>query len=362
MHFCYEMNSKRFLYLFMNLQRYDNLILKLFQQRNTKINRRKVAKVIDNPNKYSNLRYWLYNRYPEAESLEETFIFLRTGKEHRPICKECGKSIPCTNRSDFNRQYCCIQCQCKQNHKKMLAATLEYHHKVKEGLIEDTRTKHMVETMNKRYGGISKMNKDRRDRIVSKGKETICNEYGVSSWSEFCKLPEIQQKTTESLLQNHPGSKTRHDVFTSKEITNKKYQTRNKNKTWNTSKPEEQLYKLLTQFYPDTIRQYYSEEYPFNCDFYIPSIKLYIEYQGLWTHGKHPYDPNNPDDIKRLNMIKDKMDNGSKYYKIAYNVWAKSDPKKRQTAKENNLNFLEIWPKWTDEQILSEVKRFEDMG
>lgn len=346
----------------MDLSRYDHLILKLFQQRNTKINRRKLAKVINNPQEYPNICHWLYNRYPESESLEETFIFLRTGKEHRPRCKACSKSIPCINKADFNREYCCVQCQCSQNHKKMLATTLEYHRKVKEGLIEDNRTKHMIETMNIRYGGLSKMNKERRDRIISKGKETICKKYGVSSWSEFCKLPEIQQKSIETLLKNHPGAKDIHDIYVSKEIMNKKNKTREKNKTWNTSKPEEHIYNLLKESYPDVIRQYRSEEYPFDCDFYIPSIKLYIEYQGLWTHGKHPFDPNNSDDINRLNMIKDKMDNGgSRYYSIAYNVWTITDPKKRQTAKDNNLNFLEIWPKWTDEQILSEVKKFENI-
>ena len=46
----------------------------------------------------------------------------------------------------------------------------------------------------------------------------------------------------------------------------------------------------------DIIRQYIDlQKYPFNCDFYIKSKDLFIEYQGHQTHGTKPYDELDPD-------------------------------------------------------------------
>ena len=40
----------------------------------------------------------------------------------------------------------------------------------------------------------------------------------------------------------------------------------------------------------DIIRQYKSDLYPFACDFYIPSLDLYIECNYHWTHGNKLYE------------------------------------------------------------------------
>lgn len=45
------------------------------------------------------------------------------------------------------------------------------------------------------------------------------------------------------------------------------------------------------------IHQYYSKLYPYHCDYYLPLYDLYIELNGIWTHGPHPYDSNNQEDI-----------------------------------------------------------------
>ena len=59
-----------------------------------------------------------------------------------------------------------------------------------------------------------------------------------------------------------------------------------------------------------------SDLYPFHCDFYIPSLNLYIEYNGSWTHGKHPFDSLSKEDQNRLKEMKAKAVN-SKYYNNA---------------------------------------------
>ena len=111
------------------------------------------------------------------------------------------------------------------------------------------------------------------------------------------------------------------------------------------SKIEMNFYEyLLSKFDEnDIFPQYYNKElYPFNCDFYINSLKIFIEIQGNWTHGGHPFDKNNKDDIDKLNYWKSK---NSDYYRSAIDVWTNRDVIKRNTAKENNINYLEIYSK-----------------
>ena len=46
--------------------------------------------------------------------------------------------------------------------------------------------------------------------------------------------------------------------------------------------------------------QFSDNRYPFLCDFYIEKLDLFIEYNGHWTHGSHPFDINNKNDILKL--------------------------------------------------------------
>lgn len=101
------------------------------------------------------------------------------------------------------------------------------------------------------------------------------------------------------------------------------------------------IYQKLKTKFKKVIRQYKSEEYPFHCDFYVPEIKLYIEIQGHWTHGKQPYRNN----IK-CNMILDEWISKAKYsnyFKSAINTWTKRDVLKRSIAINNKLNWIEFF-------------------
>ena len=96
------------------------------------------------------------------------------------------------------------------------------------------------------------------------------------------------------------------------------------------------------------------KRYPFLCDFYLPKYDLFIEIQGIWTHGGHPFNQYNEDDLRKLNLWKSK---NTKYYKNAVNVWTQRDPLKRKTAKDNNLNYLEIFSIDFD-YVISEILKF----
>ena len=121
-------------------------------------------------------------------------------------------------------------------------------------------------------------------------------------------------------------------------IQNKKYETMKKNHSYNTSEKEEKIYKCLVNKFGNNniVRQYKSKWYPFNCDFYIKSKELYIEYNGHFTHGKEPFDKNNKEHIELLNKWKAQ---NTKYYDGAIKTWTKTDPLKLETFQKNKLNY-----------------------
>ena len=191
---------------------------------------------------------------------------------------------------------------------------------------------------------------------LEKCKETWIEKYGVDNpWkAEF-----VKEKINNTFLEKYgnirwvaseEGRKKSSEIGLDKNVQLKKYNTTKKNNSFKKSKPEEECYILLKEKYPDIIRQYHSEIYPFNCDFYIPSLDLYIEYQGSDLHGFHPFDETNKDDILRLNDLKErskKLKEQDKRVKNRYDysiyTWTDLDIRKRNTAKQNNLNFIEFW-------------------
>ena len=125
-----------------------------------------------------------------------------------------------------------------------------------------------------------------------------------------------------------------------KEILEKAYGTKKANKSFNSSKPENAYYNYLISKYSenDIIRQYKDERYPHACDFYIKSLDLFIELNIDWTHGGHPFNPENPADINKLAVWQEKAKK-SKFYQKAIETWTKLDVQKFKDAKYHNLNY-----------------------
>lgn len=124
----------------------------------------------------------------------------------------------------------------------------------------------------------------------------------------------------------------------------KSYLTKKKNNTFNTSKPENNLYKMLLKenVNKTILRQYKDERYPYYCDFYIKEDGLFIELNAHWTHGGHPFNLENEQDIKTLDEWKEKAKT-SKFYQQAIYVWTELDVNKQKCAKENKLNYKAIY-------------------
>ena len=232
-----------------------------------------------------------------------------------------------------------------EEHKKAVKEKYGVDH-----VMQNEEIKNKIKQTNlKRYGV---ENIFQLPEVKEKAKQAIIDKYGVKSIS--C-IPEIIEKMKEGRARwrespEYPEKR--------KLMTEHSWETRKRNGTCNSSKTENKIFELLKQKFVDVKREYKSELYPFHCDFYIPLLDLYIEYQGDWSHGSKgnviygPFDKDNIDHIKILNEWKE----GSKKianekntvgkrnrYTNAIEVWTIRDPLKRETARKNNLNWLEFF-------------------
>ena len=124
-------------------------------------------------------------------------------------------------------------------------------------------------------------------------------------------------------------------------------ETKRKNNTFNTSS-EEILVKneLLKIFDEDSVKKNYKcKKYPFNCDFYVKPLDLFIELNIHPTHGGHPFDENNEEDINKLQELMEKS-KYSKFYKNVIKVWTKNDVNKLNYAIKNKLNYIAVYPEY----------------
>lgn len=156
-------------------------------------------------------------------------------------------------------------------------------------------------------------------------------------------------KETDERLQifSKPRPKEVRDKIRDTHLTDecrlKRYNTMKENGTFAKSKPEDLFYEFLQSYFSqDDIYRWYGKDsrYPFQCDFYISSIDLFIECNFFFTHGSHPFDFNNQDDVKELNRLKQVAEDKHGLYDANVYVWSELDVKKLQTAIDNNLNYM----------------------
>lgn len=296
-------------------------------------------------------------------------------------CKNCGKQIHFHKYNGY-ANICSKQCTLEHINKSQ-----EHKDKVKQtclkkyGVDNYRKTKEYKQKYKKtcldKYG-VDSHNK--LDSCKDKARKTCLNKYGTAWYAstQHCKdqykqtcldkygadnytktqefqnrLIDIQEKRNATILEKYNTYYTNTDKYQEKRI-----KTMQQNNTCVSSKFEEDTYKLLCGKFSknNIIRQYRSKEYPFNCDFYIKSLDLYIECNGSWTHGKYhnkclgSFDKNNKEHINVLQQWTDKAIN-SEYYKNAIYTWTELDVRKLETAKKNKLNYKIFWN-------IKEVKEF----
>lgn len=176
--------------------------------------------------------------------------------------------------------------------------------------------------------------------------------YGVDhNW----KVPKIRE-TCKRTYKSKTGYE---NPAQNPEVQTKMWKSQKKNNSFRKSKIEDSSYVWLCEEYGvENIKRQYNKDsrYPWHCDFYIKSLDLFIEINGMWTHGPHPFDENNPEDLKLLEKWKAKVKT-SKFYEKAIDGWTIRDILKRKTAKENNLKYIEIFSgDFTKEFLLKTIK------
>lgn len=212
-----------------------------------------------------------------------------------------------------------------------------------------------------KYGvdSVFKVQKFRNQSLDTCIKKYASDEDDINSIVNIGQLKYVKDKIKNTCLEKYGVENPMHSdyykhllsyILSSEEVQKKTYNTKLKNHSFNISYQEDVCFDLLKEKYSDCIRQYKSELYPFNCDFYIPSLDLYIEYNGSHYHHYHPFDINDDNDINELNRLKEKAENSnahkngkkSQYDNIIY-TWTILDLKKRNIAQQNNLNYIEFW-------------------
>ena len=210
------------------------------------------------------------------------------------------------------------------------------------GQIEEAKEK-SKKTCLEKYGSEYYIgSKDRLEKTIEFSKQN----YNVD-W--FTKSEEIKNKARETMLRRYgveysmqiPKNKEYMSyLMSSYEMQERRYDAMKRNHTFNSSSTEEEFFLYIKSRFPTVVRQYKDKNrYPYFCDFYIPELDYFIELQGYYTHGKHPFDPNSNEDLQLIEYYKKKY--GEDCQPIT--IWSIKDVEKRDCAKRNHLNFKEVW-------------------
>lgn len=208
-------------------------------------------------------------------------------------------------------------------------------------------------------------NPGKSEIVKERMKKTCLEKYGVEHSFESKEVQEKSKKTSlerygvEYAIKSKQVKDKLSKILRTPEVQEKCLQTKKKNKSVSSSKAEKQFYNEVLKYFPNAKNNHRTEKYQYNCDIYIPEIDMYIELNYFWTHGQHEFDKNNPDDINRLNYLKERAAthrNKNNMYYGAIDVWTIRDKEKIKTAKENNLNYLIFWNydngvKWLNEDL-----------
>lgn len=296
---------------------------------------------------------YLNNRCSDSESLEETLDRILKGHaEEKPKCPVCGKPVMWIGRKRaLYSKYC--SCKCTANDSSVVSKRLETDKKKHGGkigwVVSNSNPKKIEKRMRsykEKYGSLNPY-----DSSILRAR---CEATSIKHWGYPYPMqnPEFAEKIFKKIIENNEDS-------------------------WGTSKEEKNWRDKLKEIYPDLIWQYMDEKYRFMnpstkrrfiCDFYIPSKDLFIEYQGFFTHGGHPYNEKSTEDKEELKKLFEKAEeidvknaqtsHHRNNYRVCINVWTITDPLKRRIAKNLHINYLEIWPTDSFEEIVNKINSF----
>ena len=355
---------------------HDKLFINLFYRKRVRVST--YRKFIHNPSKYPNINGYLLNRFNDIEE-NDTYLEIINRIlykiESKPKCKICNNYAKYSGIKPLMYYNCCCQSHTskyaimigqktclKKYGVKYVVQSKEVKEKSKQTCLEkygvtngggSKQALEKIKETNLKRRGVEYVFQDKD--IREKMRESLIKKYGVDHNLKSKEIQEIIKQTNlklygcENPMQNEA-------------IIQKGIDTKRKNHTFNVSKPEEELYLYIKEKIPSVIRQYQDYRYSWSdklnrihhylCDFYIPELDLFIEFNGFPCHGPHSYNPDSKEDQELVEKWKLRYKNGKHpLYKRMINGWTISDVKKRKIAKENNLNYYEFW-------TLKEAKKF----
>ena len=352
-----------------------------------------------NKEKYININHYLINLFKESKDDLENIYRLIFNIFEYPKCPICGKPLKFIGKPNNKGLYsktCSKSCSAKltnnrnteESHIKAQQTKLEIYgnlnnfgkaqktkldkygnlnnfEKIKQTKLErydnenyNNRNK-CKQTKLERYGNENYVNPnkakqtklerygDKNYNNAKQTQQTNLEKYGFKAGfndQEKCKKTKLEKYGDENynnreqaeLKRDYEAIKKHTDY---KQIVEKSIITKRKNHTFKKSDTEDQSYILLKEKFEDVIRQYNSNLYPFACDFYIPSLDLYIECNYHWTHGGKIYE-GTEEDNKQVQKWKDM---NTRYYDNAIKTWTILDVNKIKIAQQNKLNYIIFW-------------------
>ena len=243
------------------------------------------------------------------ESFRELSYRLKYHDFNEHYCKICGKPVHYGKYKSKFPTYCSNKCE------------------FQDPAVYEKRRKSNI----KKYGQPVWNNPDKTTK-------TCFERYGSGRNKEKIQATMMQRYGVKSYLSLDEINSTRDNP----DIQSKIQESKRRNGTFNKSNVEEKIYEILKAKFKNVNRQFKSEKYPFNYDFYIEDINAYIECNFHWTHGLHPFNPSSDNDMKKLEMWREKAKT-FKFYKNAIDAWTNRDIIKRETARKNGVNLIEFW-------------------
>ena len=342
---------------------------------------------------------YLNKEYPNVSCIKEKLYLFYFNLTEPPKCIVCGKKSIFFDIKRGYSEYCSNECANKSTKRiEKIKKTCLERYGVNNGAKTETSKEKMKQTCLERYGvefigeTEEQKKKSKQTKLEKYGDENWCNpnktkqtkleRYGDENWcntnkikqtklekygdenyvnpekrkqtclekyncTSYTQTQEFKDKSKQTCLEKYgtdayQKTKEFSEIIRTKLdiIQQKIYQTKKKNNTFNSSLIEKQFEAYLKENNINYKTQYKSELYPFRCDFYFPDSDLYLEINAHWTHGGHPFDSTNKDDLLLLEQWKKK---NTKYFDIAINTWTVRDVLKRETAKKNNLNYIEVF-------------------
>ena len=331
-------------------------------------------------------------KYPEFSKREFIYLIKHKNEDLSKLhifCLNCGKKNKVYAICEGYKLYCCNLCCCKSEiirskHSNTYQSKSDTEkHFIKNNISKATKIamdnmseedKNQLYSKRRKYWSIKEnrlaaaertrnvyknMSIEDKIKIENKRHNTkIKNDTLPSSEKVINKyLETISKKSQEQKdLENKKRSnKLKNKTKEEKEYINyKKYKTKKKNGTFKSSNCEDIIYQFLiykfNEDFDNVLYQYNKDKrYPFQCDFYIKSLDLFIEINFDPSNGKEPFDSNNKRHLKLI----DEWTKKSNEYTLKHNkrsrydnfieVWTWRDVNKLKIAKKNNLNYLAIY-------------------